>query len=120
MSRKGLGPIAIVIVMAVVLLTIETFAVRNLIYKHEVYRRIGMEQEYIDALNSIEVFKRFLPPIINFSYCETNQINSFKDRVRRYALLYDVKVTFTQLDFSGDRVTVGMTLKRKVCFSLIT
>ena len=83
--RKGI--LGIIVALCVGFLGMEFFIVRNLIYKHEIYRRIGMEQEYLNALNDIEYFKRFLPPIVNFSYCETKSVDSFEDKVRS-CLLY--------------------------------
>jgi hypothetical protein len=112
---KGLAPLIIVAVIAISALAAEYFVVRNLLQKHEVLRRVGLEQEYITALNNIEIFKRFLRPIANFSYCE-GDVSGFSSNLKEYANMYGLNAKVDFLSVDEDELQFEITVKAEGSF----
>lgn len=112
---KGLAPLIIVAVIAITALAAEYFVVSNLLQKHEVLRRLGLEQEYITALNNIEIFKRFLRPIGNFSYCKGN-VSGFATNLEKYANMYGLSVKVGSISADENELQFEVTIKAKGSF----
>ncbi|MCD6402863.1 MAG: hypothetical protein J7K98_00865 [Candidatus Aenigmarchaeota archaeon] len=113
--KKG-SALIVAVFLIVMGLSVEFFFVRNLIFKHETYKRIGMEQEYIHALNKVEVFKRFLPLIVNYSWCETHDLNGFKEKMDLYTNMYGIKVKYEKVSQTNDVLNIKLTLSYKGSF----
>jgi len=116
---KGIGPIMVAVIVGIVLIFAEAFIAHNLFIKLELLRRVGMEQEFIHALNRMEFFKRFVKPILNFSYCESKDLGEFKDSFSNYVRIYGIDVENLKAEVSGNKLKVDAELILKGSFFTI-
>jgi len=117
--RKGVAPALVLAIAAVLIIGFEFFAARNLMYKNEVLKRIGMEQEFIQALNRIEFFKRFLKTLVKLSYCEGKDLDSFKYNLAEYGKMYGLTINVMSANFRDGTIEVSLEVVAKGNFFTI-
>jgi hypothetical protein len=67
-NRKGLGPIAIALVVIAALLSTEGIAVTNFFADSEVIKRSARETSIIDAVDTVEFSKKYIDNAVSYSF----------------------------------------------------
>ena len=94
--RKGGVPLLFLLGALIVLG--EFIYARHFMIKTSVLAEVGRENELITAMDEIEIFKRYLNKIIQFSYCGSNDEAGTKDMMIKYANIYGINLDFQTLE----------------------
>lgn len=115
--KKGVVPLLLLIGAFIILG--EIIYVKNFIIKTSVLSEVGRENELMVAMDEIEVFKRFLNKIVQFSFCQSGDEDSIKDTMKSYANFYGIKLDFQTLKMERNSIFIDVRIEKVGSFFVI-